>query len=311
MEQPQALLLLGPTASGKSALSLEIAKRHPVEIVSIDSALVYRGMDIGSAKPTLEERNVCPHHLIDVREIDEPYSAADFLSDVARLVPAIRARGRVPLIVGGTMLYAKALREGLNDLPSTTPEVRQAVLEEGDALGWPAMWERLREVDPETAARLQPADKQRIGRALEVWRMTGRPLSSFHRESARALFPMKSVGLLPPDRKKLHQRIEARFDAMLDAGFLKEVQYLMTSPRFDRESPAMRAVGYRQAVEFLSGECDFNAFRLAGIAATRQLAKRQMTWMRSMPDLLLLDPEAPDTLARVEALVVELERGLL
>lgn len=311
MEQPQALLLLGPTASGKSALSLEIAKRHPVEIVSIDSALVYRGMDIGSAKPTLEERNVCPHHLIDVREIDEPYSAADFLSDVARLVPAIRARGRVPLIVGGTMLYAKALREGLNDLPSTTPEVRQAVLEEGDALGWPAMWERLREVDPETAARLQPADKQRIGRALEVWRMTGRPLSSFHRESARALFPMRSVGLLPPDRKKLHQRIEARFDAMLDAGFLKEVQYLMTSPRFDRESPAMRAVGYRQAVEFLSGECDFNAFRLAGIAATRQLAKRQMTWMRSMPDLLLLDPEAPDTLVRVEALVVELERGLL
>lgn len=311
MEQPQALLLLGPTASGKSALSLEIAKRHPVEIVSIDSALVYRGMDIGSAKPTLEERNVCPHHLIDVREIDEPYSAADFLSDVARLVPAIRARGRVPLIVGGTMLYAKALREGLNDLPSTTPEVRQAVLEEGDALGWPAMWERLREVDPETAARLQPADKQRIGRALEVWRMTGRPLSSFHRESARALFPLRSVGLLPPDRKKLHQRIEARFDAMLDAGFLKEVQYLMTSPRFDRESPAMRAVGYRQAVEFLSGECDFNAFRLAGIAATRQLAKRQMTWMRSMPDLLLLDPEAPDTLVRVEALVVELERGLL
>ena len=311
MEQPQALLLLGPTASGKSALSLEIAKRHPVEIVSIDSALVYRGMDIGSAKPTLEERNVCPHHLIDVREIDEPYSAADFLSDVARLVPAIRARGRVPLIVGGTMLYAKALREGLNDLPSTTPEVRQAVLEEGDALGWPAMWERLREVDPETAARLQPADKQRIGRALEVWRMTGRPLSSFHRESARALFPLRSVGLLPPDRKKLHQRIEARFDAMLDAGFLKEVQYLMTSPRFDRESPAMRAVGYRQAVDFLSGECDFNAFRLAGIAATRQLAKRQMTWMRSMPDLLLLDPEAPDTLVRVEALVVELERGLL
>lgn len=310
MTAPLALLLLGPTASGKSALSLSLARRHPVEIISIDSALVYRGMDIGSAKPTPEERSVCPHHLIDVREIDEPYSAADFLTDTAKLVPEIRARGRVPLIVGGTMLYAKALREGLNDLPTTSPEVRREVLEEGERLGWPAMWEKLREIDPETAARLQPADRQRIGRALEVWRMTGKTLSSFHAKAAKPLFPMLSVGLLPPDRKLLHRRIEERFDAMLDAGFLAEVRDLMKSPGFDRESPAMRAVGYRQAIDCLSGECGFEAFRLAGIAATRQLAKRQMTWMRSMPDLTLLDPDDPATLSTLDAMVETLEKGL-
>ena len=245
MTAPLALLLLGPTASGKSALSLALARRHPVEIISIDSALVYRGMDIGSAKPTPEERSVCPHHLIDVREIDEPYSAADFLTDTAKLVPEIRARGRVPLIVGGTMLYAKALREGLNDLPTTPPEVRSEVLEEGERLGWPAMWEKLREIDPETAARLQPADRQRIGRAIEVWRMTGKTLSSFHAKEAEPLFPMLSVGLLPPDRKLLHRRIEERFDAMF-TGFvpedLKKLLFaLIASPRF-RD---MRLIGYK------------------------------------------------------------------
>ena len=216
----------------------------------------------------------------------------------------------MPLIVGGTMLYAKALREGLNDLPTTSPEVRSEVLEEGERLGWPAMWEKLREIDPETAARLQPADRQRIGRALEVWRMTGKTLSSFHAKEAEPLFPMLSVGLLPPDRKLLHRRIEERFDAMLDAGFLAEVRDLMKSPRFDRESPAMRAVGYRQAIEYLSGECGFDEFRLAGIAATRQLAKRQMTWMRSMPDLTLLDPDDPATLTTLDGMVETLEKGL-
>lgn len=310
MQDAQALLLLGPTASGKSALSLEIAKRHPVEIVSIDSALVYRGMDIGSAKPTPEERAVCPHHLIDIREIDEPYSAADFVEDAARLVPEIRARGRVPLIVGGTMLYAKALREGLNDIPTSTPEVRAEVLAEGEAIGWPAMREKLFEVDPATAERLKPADKQRIGRAWEVWKMTGRPLSSFHRPTTDPLFPMLSAGLLPPDRKRQHERIELRFDAMLEAGFLDEVRRLTASPRFDRESPAMRAVGYRQAIDHLFGERDYEDFRAAGIAATRQLAKRQMTWMRSMPDLVLLDPEAPDTLAVLEEMVRRIAKGL-
>ena len=180
--RPEALLLLGPTASGKSALALALAERFEVEIVSIDSALVYRGMDIGSAKPTAEELRAAPHHLIDIREIDEPYSAADFVTDAVRLVAEIRERGRFPLIVGGTMLYAKALREGLNDMPTTSPDVRAGVLAEGEREGWPAMHAKLAVVDPTTAARLAPNDKQRIGRALEVFRMTGRPLSSFHAE---------------------------------------------------------------------------------------------------------------------------------
>lgn len=278
--KPDAVMIIGPTASGKSALSLEIARRIPVEIISMDSALVYRGMDIGTAKPTLEERSVCPHHLIDIRDIGESYSAAEFLEDTLRLVPEIRDRGRVPLIVGGTMLYAKALRDGLNDMPSSTPEVRAEVAEEAARLGWPAMHAELARVDPTTARRLAPNDSQRIGRALEVFRMTGRPISSFHEEKTESPLQCVTIGILPENRKELHARIEARFDAMLRDGFLDEVRTLMKRPDFDPDSPAMRAVGYRQGVDFLSGRCDASAFRLAGIAATRQLAKRQITWMR-------------------------------
>lgn len=290
---PQALLLLGPTASGKSALSLMIAQRFDVEIVSIDSALVYRGMDIGSAKPTAEELSAVPHHLIDIREIDEPYSAADFAEDAERLVAQIRSRGRFPLIVGGTMLYAKAIREGMDELPSASPDVRARIAREGEALGWPVMHEKLRAVDPAAAERLSPNDKQRIGRALEVYEASGRPWSSFLGErQAGPLFPMITVGLIPEDRPLLHARIAERFDQMLQAGFLDEVRCLMTHPGFDPESPAMRAVGYRQAIEHLQGKMDFAAFRLAGIAATRQLAKRQLTWLRGMADVVRLDPFA-------------------
>lgn len=280
--KPDAVMIIGPTASGKSALSLEIARRIPVEIISMDSALVYRGMDIGTAKPTLEERSVCPHHLIDIRDIGESYSAAEFLEDTLRLVPEIRARGRVPLIVGGTMLYAKALRDGLNDMPSSTPEVRAEVAEEAARIGWPAMHAELARVDPVTAQRLAPNDSQRIGRALEVFRMTGRPISSFHKEKTESPLRCVTIGILPENRKELHARIEARFDAMLRDGFLDEVRALMKRPDFDPDSPAMRAVGYCQAVDFLSGRCDASAFRLAGIAATRQLAKRQITWMKKI-----------------------------
>ncbi len=288
----QALMILGPTAGGKSALSLEIAKRHEVEIISMDSALVYRGMDIGTAKPTPEERSVCPHHLIDIRDIGEAYSAADFLQDAVRLVAEIRARGRLPLIVGGTMLYAKALREGINDMPSTAPEVRERVARQAAECGWPAMHEALEKIDPVTAARLAPNDSQRIGRALEVWHMTGRPISAFHAENVRRpAVETLTVGLLPTDRKWLHARIEARFDQMLADGFLDEVRCLMKRPDYDPESPAMRAVGYRQAIDFIEGRTDMAAFHLAGVAATRQLAKRQMTWMRGMKDVLLMDPE--------------------
>lgn len=297
LNKPLALVILGPTASGKSALSLALAKRFPVEIISMDSALVYRGMDIGTAKPTVEERAVCPHHLIDIREIGESYSAADFLEDTVQLVTDIRARGCYPLIVGGTMLYAKALREGINDMPSTSPEVRAEVAKEAETWGWPAMHAKLAEVDPQTAARLSPNDSQRIGRALEVFKMTGQPLSAFHTQATKAPpFETLTVGLLPKDRKALHQRIEQRFDQMLADGFLDEMRTLMKRDDYDPDSPAMRAVGYRQAIDFLEGRTDWAGFHLAGVAATRQLAKRQMTWMRSMPDVTLLDPLEPGTL---------------
>ena len=303
-KKPETLLLVGPTASGKSGLSLALAREFDVEIISMDSALVYRGMDIGTAKPTPEERAVCPHHLIDIRDIGEAYSAADFLDDTVKLVREIRARGRFPLIVGGTMLYAKALRDGINNMPSTDPAVREAVAREAAEIGWPAMHAKLAEVDPTAAARLSANDSQRIGRALEVFRMTGKPLSAFHAErAAEPALQMIAVGLLPPDRKRLHERIELRFDQMLADGFLDEMRTLMKRPDYDPESPAMRAVGYRQAIDYLEGRTDAAAFHLAGVAATRQLAKRQMTWMRSMPDLRLMDPEAPGTLTTVADLI--------
>ena len=306
------MMILGPTASGKTDLAVRLAKRFEGEVVSMDSALVYRGMDIGTAKPTLEERQGVLHHLIDIREIGESYSAADFAADASALVESIAARGRLPIIAGGTMLYAKALREGLNDMPTTTPEVRDSVAEEAERLGWPAMHARLAEVDPATAARLAPNDKQRIGRAIEVYRMTGRPLSSFHAErtESAAALPVLALGLLPGDRAELHRRIGVRFDRMLEAGFVDEVRALMKRPDFREDSPAMRAVGYRQAVDYLSGRTTKAAFREAGCAATRQLAKRQMTWMRSMADLTRVDPWTESTWERGAELAEDVRRAL-
>ena len=312
MTAPRALMILGPTASGKTDLAVRLALRFHGEVVSMDSALVYRGMDIGTAKPTLEERHGVPHHLIDIREIGESYSAADFAADAARLVEDIAARGRLPIIAGGTMLYAKALREGLNDMPTTAPEVRDSVADEAERLGWPAMHAKLAQVDPVTAARLAPNDKQRIGRALEVYRMTGRPLSSFHakRTADEAAFPVRALGLLPGDRAELHRRIGLRFERMLEAGFLDEVRGLMARPDFREESPAMRAVGYRQAIDFLRGRTTEAVFREAGCAATRQLAKRQMTWMRSMSDVTLVDPWSESAEDRGAMLAEDVERAL-
>lgn len=312
MTAPRALMILGPTASGKTDLAVRLALRFHGEVVSMDSALVYRGMDIGTAKPTLEERHGVPHHLIDIREIGESYSAADFAADAARLVEDIAARGRLPIIAGGTMLYAKALREGLNDMPTTAPEVRDSVADEAERLGWPAMHAKLAQVDPVTAARLAPNDKQRIGRALEVYRMTGRPLSSFHakRTADEAAFPVRALGLLPGDRAELHRRIGMRFERMLEAGFLDEVRGLMARPDFREESPAMRAVGYRQAIDFLRGQTTEAVFREAGCAATRQLAKRQMTWMRSMSDVTLVDPWLGSAEDRGAMLAEDVERAL-
>ncbi len=295
-----AVLLLGPTASGKSRFALELARAHDAEIVSIDSAQVYRGLDIGSAKPDAAERARVPHHLIDIRDPSEPYSAADFLRDAERVVGEIRARGRLPLIVGGTMMYARALREGLADLPPSDPAVRHALEADGARLGWPALHARLQAVDPETAARLAPNDRQRIGRALEVFAIAGRPLSALLRESQRHPIPVRTVALMPEDRERLHRNIEARFDAMLAQGFLEEVRALRARGDLHADLPALRSVGYRQAWEHLEQGTPPAQFRAAAIAATRQLAKRQMTWLRSMDDARRIDPFTEQALPELE-----------
>lgn len=301
------LCVAGPTASGKTAAAIEIARRWPVEIVSVDSALVYRGLDIGSAKPSAEEQGVAPHHLIDIREPDDPYSAADFVRDAKQLIEEIGARGRTPLLVGGTMLYFKALIEGLDDLPAATPAVRARLEAQAARLGWPAMHDRLSQVDAATAARLAPNDAQRIQRALEVWEVSGRPLSSFFSKKPAVVLP-PLLSLEPMDRGWLHRRIAERFGAMLDAGFLDEVRALRAQG-LDPDLPALRAVGYRQAwaaldgVEFNGQPADEAKLRAllmdTGVAATRQLAKRQITWLRSMSWRDLVPGDAPDALPRV------------
>lgn len=296
-----AVLLLGPTASGKSALAMELAQTVPLEIVSIDSAQVYLGMDIGTAKPTAVERARVPHHLLDLRDPAQPYSAADFVRDAVQAIGAIRARGRLPLVVGGTMLYAKALREGLSALPSADAAVRARIEARARELGWPALHRELARLDPVTAARLPAADSQRIQRALEVIELTGTPLSQLQNAPRKPDLTLTTIALLPADRTELHRRIEQRFDAMLAAGFLDEVRTLMARGDLDPDLPALRSVGYRQALSHLSGGCDFIQFRADAIAATRRLAKRQMTWMRSMHGAQVIDPLAPDAFDRLRA----------
>ncbi len=285
----EALCLAGPTASGKSALALAIAEKLPVEIISVDSALVYRGMDIGTAKPSAAEQAAVPHHLIDILEPTQSYSAAEFARDAQRLIPEIRARGRLPLLVGGTMLYFKALLQGLDDLPPADATVRRQIDQRAREIGWPALHAELARIDPATAARLAPADSQRIQRALEVWQLTGRPLSSFHSSKTRAAGAdeagaMPLFSLEPTDRTWLHQRIAQRFDAMLAAGFLDEVKALRARGDLTPDTPAMRCVGYRQAWQALDEDWPLAKLRERGIIATRQLAKRQLTWLRGIPE---------------------------
>ena len=288
----KALFLLGPTASGKTAVALALAERFPVEIVSVDSAQVYRGMDVGTAKPCAAERERVAHHLIDILDPTEAYSAGRFRDDALRLSREISARGRVPLFAGGTMLYAAALFRGLADLPSAQPEIRTGIEAEAARDGWPALHARLMEVDPETARRVKPTDAQRIQRALEVHRHTGRPLSSFHADTSQAPplpFEALRISLEPSDRAVLHERIARRFRAMLDAGLVNELKGLRERFRLDRSMPSMRAVGYRQAWETLEGEEPGETLEARGVAATRQLAKRQLTWLRSMPEVERFD----------------------
>ena len=299
-----AVLLLGPTACGKSALAMQLAQQVPLEIVSIDSAQVYRGMDIGTAKPTRDERARVPHHLLDLRDPSQPYSAAEFVRDAVHTIGEIRARGALPLVVGGTMLYAKALREGLSDLPAADAAMRARIDARARELGWPALHAELAQRDPVTAARLPPNDSQRIQRALEVIELTGVPLSHLQNAPQRPALALQTIALLPADRAELHRRIEARFDAMLAAGFLDEVRALMARGDLDPDLPALRSVGYRQAWAHLAGETTFDAFRAAGIAATRQLAKRQITWLRSMHGATVIDPFTPQAHAAIHARLI-------
>jgi tRNA dimethylallyltransferase len=283
---PVAYALLGPTASGKSLLAMQLAARHPIEIVSIDSAQVYRGMDIGTAKPSVEERRAVPHHLIDLIDPTQSYSAGRFREDALRIIADIFSRKKIPLLVGGTMLYYRALSEGLDELPPADPEVRRQIDAEAKTKGWPALHAELATVDPKSAARLKPGDAQRIQRALEVHRTTGKPLSAFQGQPKAALpFELKAYSLTPEDRSELHQRIAERFDAMLSAGLVNELKALREKFQLTENLPSMRCVGYRQAWEFLEGKCTEKELRETGIASTRQLAKRQLTWLRSLPAL--------------------------
>ena len=321
-EAPQTIALAGPTASGKTAGALALAavigKRMPVEIISVDSALVYRGMDIGTAKPTLEERAFVPHHLIDIRDPLQAYSAAEFVQDATRLMTEIRARGALPLLVGGTMLYFKALLDGIDDMPAADPAVRAQLEVQAADIGWPAMHAELARVDPPTAARLAPGDSQRIQRALEVWQVSGRPLSSFHtiKTGADSASPASATALFslePENRAWLHERIAQRFDAMLAAGFVDEVRGLRERGDLHPDLPSMRCVGYRQAWEEFDWQArrppgaplNMNMLRERGIAATRQLAKRQITWLRSMPQRQSIACDQPHAVANLVQAVLQ------
>jgi len=295
---PPVLCLAGPTAAGKTGIAIELARHHDFEIISVDSALVYRGLDIGSGKPDKNILSELPHHLVDIRDPSEPYSAAEFREDAIRIAQEVIEKGKRPLLVGGTMLYFKVLRDGLASMPGADPDIRQQILELGEEKGWQAVHERLAEVDPESAARIHPNDPQRLQRALEIYESTGITMTEHHiQEKANqsllpaALSNLVFIAIHPTERAILHQQIESRFYQMLDEGFIDEVKVLFDRGDLYRDLPAIRSVGYRQIWDYLDGQYDYDTMVSKGVAATRQLAKRQLTWLRGWQDLHRVEAE--------------------
>lgn len=302
-----AILLMGPTASGKTDLAISLCKRFPCDVISVDSALVYRGMDIGTAKPDAETLARTPHRLIDIRDPEESYSAGEFVRDACREMDEIFAKGRIPLLAGGTMMYFRALTGGIAELPAADDAIRASIDAEAAERGWPAMHEELQRVDPDAAARIKPNDRQRIQRALEVYRASGRPLTDWQRNSAPIRDDIRylKVGLNIEPRSILHERIAARLDLMVDGGFVEEVKTLRERPGLSADCPAMRSVGYRQFWQFLDGTCSLDEARRKALYATRQLAKRQITWLRSETDIFLTDPLEPGAIDAISAFLAQ------
>jgi tRNA dimethylallyltransferase len=303
----KAILLMGPTASGKTDLAISLCKRFPCDVISVDSALVYRGMDIGTAKPDAGTLRRTPHRLIDIREPEESYSAGEFVRDAYVEMDDILAAGRIPLLAGGTMMYFRALTEGIAELPGADETLRARIDGEADEKGWPAMHAELASVDPDAAARIKPNDRQRIQRALEVYRMSGMPLSEWHGERAPARDDIEyvKVGLNIDPRAVLHERIARRLDIMVDAGFVNEVAALRQRPGLTAEHPSMRSVGYRQFWQHLDREFDLAEARERALFATRQLAKRQITWLRSETGIFLVDPLEPGAIDAITTFLAE------
>ncbi|MCS6725127.1 tRNA (adenosine(37)-N6)-dimethylallyltransferase MiaA [Proteus mirabilis] len=290
--KPKAIFLMGPTASGKTALAIALRQKLPVDLISVDSALIYRGMDIGTAKPDETEQSLAPHRLIDILDPALPYSAADFRKDALKAMEEITAAGRIPLLVGGTMLYFKALLEGLSPLPSANPEIRAEIEKKAAEQGWEAIHQELASVDPVAAKRIHPNDPQRLSRALEVYLISGKSMTELTQISGEALpYDVYQFAIAPKDRNVLHQRIEARFKQMLTCGFEDEVKSLYQRGDLHEDLPSIRCVGYRQMWSYLSGEIDYDEMVYRGICATRQLAKRQITWLRGWHDVHWLDSE--------------------
>jgi len=300
-ELPRAVFLMGPTASGKTGLAVDLCERFPLEIISVDSALVYRGMDIGTAKPDAEILRKAPHRLIDIRDPSESYSAAEFCDDALREMKAIIAAGKVPLLVGGTMLYFRALEHGLSELPAADPQVRKLLEKQAEEIGWPAMHEILLKKDPKAAARIHPNDPQRIQRALEVISISGQPMSELQEKTAgNALdYRIHKIIISPQPRSILHERIEQRFDLMMKNGFIDEMKALFARSDLHADLPSIRAVGYRQAWDWLEGNCSLEQMRDKAIAATRQLAKRQLTWLRRESGCIWYDLQTDGAWAEV------------